>query len=290
MTEIIRRSRPFNILLSGMTYMLGTGIAAYLGVPFSIDSFWLGLVWTSLIQLSYPLLAEVFRPVSEPAIENDSLRDRINLRNTLLLLSCAALISAAILTLIMLRADMLNSMAALFMGLFLVVSLAYAVPPLRLIYTGFGEFTLAILLANLPASTAFSLQSGEYHRLVGYVTFPLILLGLAWLIVLEFRSFSTDQKYEHQTLLSRIGWERAVPFHHAMVAAAYLGFLGAPLMGIGFSLIWPAFLTLPFSLLQILLVRGIALGGRPNWNLLTVNSTAVFGLTIYFITLTFWIR
>jgi hypothetical protein len=76
--------------------------------------------------------------------------------------------------------------------------------------------------------------------------------------------------------------------HHSLIVFAYVIFAIAPLLG--FSILWPAFLTLPFALLQILLLRGVSVGGKPNWTLLTVTALAVFGLTTYFLTLTFWIR
>ena len=44
------------------------------------------------------------------------------------------------------------------------------------------------------------------------------------------------------------------------------------------------------QILQIILLRHISLGGKPNWTLLTATALAVFGLTTYFLTLTFWIR
>jgi hypothetical protein len=67
-------------------------------------------------------------------------------------------------------------------------------------------------------------------------------------------------------------------------------FFSATLLGFSLKLIWPAFLTLPFAIFQIFQLRAIALGGRPNWVLLTATGLSVFGLTTYFLTLTFWLR
>jgi len=71
---------------------------------------------------------------------------------------------------------------------------------------------------------------------------------------------------------------------------AFVFFAISPALGISLSLIWPAFLTLPFALFQIFQVRGISLGAPANWPLLTATALAVFGLTTYFLTLTFWLR
>jgi len=132
------------------------------------------------------------------------------------------------------------------------------------------------------------LQAKDNHRLLTIIIIPLTALALAYFLVVNFTSFSSDQKYQRDTLLRRLTWERAVPMHHSLIVFAYAVFAIAPLLG--FSALWTAFLTLPFALLQIILVRNISLGAKPNWILLTSTALAVFGLTTYFITLTFWIR
>jgi hypothetical protein len=76
--------------------------------------------------------------------------------------------------------------------------------------------------------------------------------------------------------------------HHSLIAFAYVLFAVALLLR--FSILWTAFLTLPFAILQIILLRNISIGNKPNWTLLTSTALAVFGLTTYFITLTFWLR
>jgi len=105
-----------------------------------------------------------------------------------------------------------------------------------------------------------------------------------------FPSFAVDRKYDRSTFLTRLGWERVVPLHHLFVLLAYLFFLISPLFGLSLALLWPAFITLPFALFQIYQLRSIALGARPNWVLLTATALSVFGLTVYFLSLTFMLR
>jgi hypothetical protein len=63
----------------------------------------------------------------------------------------------------------------------------------------------------------------------------------------------------------------------------------SPVFELPLSLLWPAFLTLPFALFQIVQLRGLSLGAPTNWTLLTVTALSVFGLTAYFLSLTFWL-
>jgi len=287
--NLVRLSRPIHILLAALTYFFGASIANYLGKPFRTDSFWLGLIAVLLAQISMNLLAEVFRPVNEPIIEDETLKGRLTLRNNALYVSIAALTANVVIAFLLYNNHRLTLSAFLFLLLSLIIILTYSVPPLRLINRGFGEFLLAAHLTYVIPSIAYILQAGETHRLL-LLTIPLVFLAFAYFIVMDFPSFASDRKYDRVTFLTRLGWERVVPLHHLFVLLAYLFFLASPVFGISLSLLWPAFLTFPFALFQIFQLRNIALGAPTNWILLTLTALSVFGLTVYFLSLTFWLR
>ncbi len=285
---MIKLSRPLHLLLAALTYTLGASIPDYLGKPFAPLAFALGLGGVLLAQLSMSLLAEVFRPHNEPLLDSETSQQKETLRNNALYVSIAALTSAAfIVYLLYLNQTLALPAFVLYFSSSLLV-FAYAIPPLRLLNRGFGELALAAHIAYVIPFIGFILQARESHRLLTIIILPLTALALAYFLVANFTTFSVDQKYQRSTLLRRLAWERAVPIHHSLIAFAYAIFAVALLLR--FSILWTAFLTLPFALLQIILVRNISLGGKPNWNLLTSTALAVFGLTTYFITLTFWLR
>lgn len=285
---MLKLTRPLNLLLAALTYTLGASIPAYLGKPFQPLIFSLGLAGVLLAQLSMSLLTEVFRPHNEPLIENETPQQKETLRNNMLYISIAALASAAfIIYLLYINQVLVLPSFILYLSSFILVIL-YAIPPIRLLNRGFGELSLAAHIAYIIPSIGFLLQAKDNHRLLTIIIIPLTALALAYFLIVNFTSFPSDQKYQHGTLLRQLTWERAVPLHHSLIVFAYVIFAIAPLLG--FSILWTAFLTLPFALLQIILVRNISLGAKPNWTLLTSTALAVFGLTTYFITLTFWIR
>lgn len=275
------------MLLAALTYSFGASIANYLGRPFRTDSFWLGLLAVVLAQMSMSLLSEVFRLDIEPRAENESRRERQMLRNNALYISIASLAADAVIAFILLSEHRLSlaSFAFLLFSLFLV--LAYSLPPFR--NSGFGEFLLAAHLAYVIPSIAYLLQADDTHRFL-ILTIPLTLLAFAYFIVSDFPSFAADNKFNRTTFLTRLGWERAVPLHHVFILFAYIFFAISAVLGLSLSLIWPAFLTLPFALFQIFQLRNISLGAPANWILLTATALSVFGLTAYFLTLTFWLR
>jgi len=69
---LLRFSQPLRLFLASLTYILGTGIARYLGIHLESSAFWLGFVWLLLIQVAAYLLAEYFRPPNEPLGEADT--------------------------------------------------------------------------------------------------------------------------------------------------------------------------------------------------------------------------
>jgi len=286
---MLRLLRPLHLLFAALTYCFGASLADYLGRSINPVSFWLGLFIVVLAQAAMSLLAEVFRLDVEPLLENETRTQRQILRNNILYtsLACVAIVSFAVYVLFAGRLLPLPSLVFLISSALIV--LVYSVPPFRFVSRGAGEFLLAVHLAYVIPSISFTLQAGEAHRFLA-LTIPLTLLALSYFIVNTFQSFFQDQRLNRVTILVRLGWERVVPFHHAIVLLAYVLFLISPSFGVSLALTRTALLTLPFALFQIFLLRSIALGTKPNWTLLHTTSLAVFGLTTYFLTLTFWLR
>src|SRR3990172_7258206 len=170
------------------------------------------------------LLAEVFRPVNEPIVQDETLKDRLTLRNNALYVSIAALTANAVIALLLYNSNRLTLSTFFFLLLSLAIVLAYCIPPIRLINRGFGEFLLAAHLAYVFPSVGYILQTGETHRFL-ILTIPLVFLAFAYFIVTDFPAFASDRKYERVTFLTRLGWERVVPLHHLFVLLAYLFFL-----------------------------------------------------------------
>jgi len=286
---MLRLIRPLHILFSALTYSFGASLADYLGEPSRPISFWLGLAVILFLQITMNILPEVYRPQNEPILENETRKDGLMLRNNAMYASLATLASIAVLAYILFNTKQLPPSAFLFLIFSLLILLIYAVPPFRLVNRGFGEIFLAVQMAYVYPSFAFTLQADETHPFLA-LTIPLTFLAFSYFIVLDFQAFAQDQKYDRITFLTRLGWQRVVPLHHIFVLFAYIFFLAMPAFNLTINLLAPAFLTFPFALYQIYQLRSIALGARPNWILLNATALAVFGLTTYFLTLTFWLR
>lgn len=287
---ILRLARPLLLMLGALTYVLGAGIARYLGHPQIPTVFWLGLVGILLAQASMSLLVEVYRPANEPVLQGETLEERKWVHDAALYVSIAALAAASFIAVLLFQERSITPPALTFLGLSLITLILYAVPPARMADKGFGELLLALHLAYIIPTIGFLLEAGDYHRLLNAAIIPLTFLAFATFLALDFPTYSDDIKYERRTLLMQIGWERAVPLHHGLIVAGYALFAVTPLLGFSLSLLWPAFLTLPFAVLQIYWLRNIALGARPIWTMLSANAVSLFGLTAYFLMIAFWLR
>lgn len=282
--------RPAHTLMLALAYLLGASLARYLGADFDLLAFLLGFLWLAFLLTAANLLDAAYRNPAEPYLPDQTPRQRDEYHRRLVLFALALLTLVSALTVPLVALQLAGPLALTFLALAALTALAYAVPPVRLANRGLGEFALTVLVAVFAPGLAFSLQTGELHRLLPAYIFPLGFLALACFLALGFPTFAADQKYARQTLLIRLGWQAAIPAHNGFLAAAYLLIAAMPFLGLPFELAWPGLLTIPLAAFQVYQFRRIAHGGKPIWPLLTATAVALFGLTTYLLTLTLWLR
>lgn len=283
---ILKLLHPVDIFLEVLTYSIGAGIAKYLGYQVNSIIFWMGMLAVITLFVAVSLLDDYFRFPSIASTDRE--QERYKITN---LLVSYTLLAISVVCFLIIGFRFHYSISLLVLIVFsILLLLAYAIPPFRLSNSGFGEILMAIFLGTLQPILSFQLQTGEFHRLLSFVTFPLTLLALAYLLVRNFSTFASDLKGDCQTLLNRLTWQWAVPIHHILILVAFLVFAIGPLVDIPWGLIWPVFLVLPFGVIQIIGLQRIASGTHPVWKLLIYLSAATFGLTSYLLSLTFWTR
>lgn len=296
--RLVLKSAPLKSMISAvLTYMLGVGIADYLGVI----THW-NVIWSGLSLMLLLLLASAYLRAYFDLLENDtrsqmfrenweeSNRDSENqLRpGVLLQIALAALTAAALLALLLILRERGNQAAQVFLLLAFLISFFQGVPPLRMAYSGYGEILEAVLIANLVPALAFSLQFGELHRLLAMVTFPLTFLHLAMSLALSLPRYAAEVKYERNSLMSRLTWQRGMNLHNILILLAYVVLGLAAVFGLPWSLTWPGLLTLPVGLFQIWQILQIGSGSRPNWRLTTITAVSTFVLTSYMLAYALW--
>jgi len=157
-----------------------------------------------------------------------------------------------------------------------------------LVDNGYGELTEAILVANLFPGLAFLLQTGELHRLLAMMTFPLLIIFLAARLALSLEHYLPNLRYGQKTMMVVLGWQRGMRLHNWLVPLGYLLFALAFTLGLPWALTWPGLLTLPLAIFEVIQINRIAAGSRPSWRLLNLTAVALLALTVYFLSLAFW--
>lgn len=294
----IRLSRPLFLLGAALLYALGAGIAHYLGIRIGWDLYISGQLWVTLLQLSTQYLNEYYDAPGDAQNTNRTpltggsgvlgpgkLPRKVALYSGLACLAALASLTVLFIAWINPAPVVYFIMISGFLGAFF-----YSVPPVRLEASGYGELTTTVLLTFLVPAFAFSLQAGELHRLLSMTAFPLAALHLAMFLAFELPDYSADMKSEKKTLMVRVGWQAGMNFHNILILSSYLLLILAATFGYPWFATWPALLTLPLGVFQIIQMRRIAGGAKPQWNILVIGALALFSAYAYFVTFAFWIN
>jgi 1,4-dihydroxy-2-naphthoate polyprenyltransferase len=294
----IRLTRPLFLLGGALLYAMGVGIAHYLGVNIDWGLYILGQAWVTVLQLSTHFLNEYYNAPEDldnknrtPFTGGSGILGPGKLpRDTALYAALGSLAVLAMLTVLLISVKRLEPTTIMIMVLGFLGSFFYSTPPISLERTGYGELTASFIVAFLVPAFGYILQSGELHRLIAMVTFPLFVLHLAMLIAFDLPDYATDMKHDKRTLLVRIGWEKGLNLHNLLIVIAFFLVALAASFQLPLFIALPALIPLPLGFLQIWQMRRIASGVKPNWTAVTLNALATFAAMAYVFTYSFWIH
>jgi 1,4-dihydroxy-2-naphthoate octaprenyltransferase len=287
-SEIGRIAHPIMLLASLLVYAMGVGIADYLGHVIRWDIYLAGQAVVILLLLSCYFLREYFSLPVVPASQRN-LGAPVVTRYQLLAVAATALTAGAVLTVMLYSSGAINAAGFAVLGAGFILALIYAIPPLRLADSGYGELVLAILVTNCVPALAMVLQSGEFHRLTILMTFPLTFLFLSSYLAIHMERYAQDVREGRRTMLTRLGWQRGMSLHNLLVLLGFFALGSEALVGLPWNLTWPGLLGLLVGAFQIFLMISIANGAKPRWALLRITAAATFGLTAYFMAFSLWI-
>ncbi len=288
--DLILLTRPVQLIFCILAYWLGLGLAHYLGSTIQVEPQILAGCMVLFVFSASNMLTEYFRNVGQPFKTDETSKQREEFRSLLLLTSSSLLVIASLLIFILIKDGYMYLEVTIILVIFIILTLLRSIPPFRLANRGLAELSASIELACLSSGLAFLFQYGNFHRVLTIYTLPILFLALAYFLVGNFTTYSTDLKFGRRTMLISLTWQRTITIHNLLLVFSYLFFAGIPFFGLPIGLVWPAFLTLPLAIYQVFSMRNLADGGKPNWPILKANAAAIFGLTTYFVSLTFWLR
>jgi 1,4-dihydroxy-2-naphthoate octaprenyltransferase len=289
--QFINLSRPLPLLIGGLVYGIGATIVAFLGRPINWSLYFLGQAIVSLLQLTSHYLLE-YHEMKQEREENHPfpyLNPRGSLgsvglpREVALYAAIVCLVLVATLTSILLVSGSFPLLAWLILLLIFLGTFFYNTPPIRLIASGYGELTYSVVIAALIPSLAFTLQTGEFHRLLIMSTSPLVALHLAMMISFELPDYAHDIKTEKRTIMVRLGWASAMRLHDLAIIFALVSFVVAYINGLPRRVTFGVLIALPLAITQIWQMQRIRRGFPVRWRPLTFGALGLFGLTSYLV-------
>lgn len=293
--EFLQNTRPLGLLAGMLLYALGAGIVAYRGESIDWGVYWIGQACITLLQLSSSFLLVYYDRLREGRRRERSAKNprpeqqARALTSVYLLSAVTTLTIGAMLTALLLSRGEISPAGLLILGIAFLAAFFYAVPPLRLAYSGYGELIEAVLLTNLVPAFAYLLQAGELIEVLGVLTLPLTTLYLAMTLATSLEHYFADIKRGRQNLMIRLGWQRGMSLHNLSILIAYLTIGIGVFFGLSWQLTWPRLLTLPLGIFQIWQVWQISLGARPRWRLLRITAYASLAITAYLLVFTLWV-
>lgn len=133
----------------------------------------------------------------------------------------------------------------LFLGIIGVLSgFFYSAPPLKLASRGFGELFVGLNFGVLVTLGSYFVQVGSFAWEPGLVSLPLAFLITAILYINEFPDYKADKAVGKNTLVVRLGREKAVLGYDLLMLFVFIPIVISVLLG----------LISPFSLLILLVV------------------------------------
>ena len=288
---LVKISNPGALLAGFLLYGLGVAIAKYLSVEINSSAYVFGQICVTMLQLSrYYLKATYDLPAErDPRAALGAGSEETSLTRTkLLLLSFTTLTIGAVFTVLLFTYHWVNWPVFIIIAASFLLMFLYAVPPFRLVYSGYGELISAFFMANLVPGIGFLLQAGDFHRLLAMITFPITALYLALELAFSLEHYQALAKGSARSMMERFGWQTGMFFHNVMILFGYLLIGVAALSGMPLSLVIPGLVSLPLGFFQIWQISQIGGGAKPHWRLLRLTAAATVGLTAYLFAFSLW--
>jgi 1,4-dihydroxy-2-naphthoate octaprenyltransferase len=288
---MVKTARPMSLLSGLLTYFMGVGLAVYLGHPINWGIVSIGAACMLMLQTAGYYLNVYFDWLTpgfflESADETPDSRPH---RQLFLQIAIAFLTTGAVMTVLLYLQIHTFLPIMVVLGMAVLIAVFYGVPPVRLVYSGYGELAEAILLCNIPPTLAFLLQTGDMHRLVAILSFPVTLLYMAMLLAFSLPNYARNLKYARKNLMVRMGWQTGMILHNILIFSAYTLLVLSLLINLPLKIALPGIITLPLGIFQIWQVNQIAVGAKPHWRRLIVTAYALPLLLAYLFTATLWI-
>jgi len=291
MKIILKAIKPFRLIALAATYSLGAGLVQYVRSLKSWSQLISGLVFLVCLSLSLELMRLLKRLASADQWPVGVTFKEVKQTRTIILALIATFLTAAAIIFVhwMISGVLWQGFVILVLSL-LGLSFFYylcegfsSLKPYQLLFEG-------LFYIVVPPAFAYFLQSDETHLFLTLMVMGFVPAYLAFRILSQLQSVDEDDRLDHQTIVVRMGWEKALVFHNALVLLTFVIFALIVFFGFPWFLLWPVFLALPIGMLEVWLMERVRRGGKPFWVMMRVATASILFIPVYLLSFAFWIR
>lgn len=274
------------ILSAAIFYLLGAGIARYLGLFQKIHDFWYGLLFITLISASGFLLQRYFDPKQ---LQKANQTEFGLIRSRQYLLSGIALLMAgSVIAYLLIVFSNVEIISIVFLAFIFLTPFVFAIPPIRLADRGYGDLALILSTAIVHPALAFTLQSGSLHSLLMLISVPLFFFLMAMFVSTGLSEYLKAMLGGEKNLVIMLGWKLAMNLHDWFIILGYALIGVAFFQGLPWTMIWPTFVPLPVFVFTMYEIHRIREGNKPRWSLLIFSGYAGLGIMLYGLLFMLW--
>lgn len=282
--KIIRSANIFFVSAGVFTYVLGAVLARRSGREVDFGVLILGLALflaLYLLERSLNYLTSSQVNIFSTAIRSNKLKSP---ELTGFLLFLAFILVFCLYGLVRIGAPAVSSWMWL---LLLTLGILINMTSIRLWRLPYRWLTDGLVISPIMLFTGAVLQRIPSERMLFFLSFPLFFLYLASYSATLFEKSGTDAEKSRPSLVTFIGWEKAMNLHHVLLIGAYVT-LGVYFQVSGsWSIAWPAALVAMISLFEVFQLERIARGLKPLWGLLRATSVLQYLSILYILLFAF---
>lgn len=289
--ELLKAFKPFRLISQLVTYLLGAGLVQYVREMRHWSVFIQGGLFLLFITLSfeYLVLLQRLNEVTKWP-EKMTRKDVKQLRLLIAGITATLLTTATSIFVVWMVNGVLWQGLIFLLVAYLAACIFYYLSQVLESLKNFQILVEVMIFVIFPPAIAYFLQSPVLHRLLTLVVLGLVPAYLAYRILIQLRNFGRDDQLNQQTIVTQMGWDKAMVFHNALILMTFLLFALTVALGFPWFLLWPVFLVLPIGLMEIWLMELVRRGRKPLWRVMLFATASVYLFPIYLLGFAFWIR
>jgi 1,4-dihydroxy-2-naphthoate octaprenyltransferase len=288
---ILKAIKPFRLISMITTYILGAGLVQYLKSKQGWAQWIAGIIFILFFSLCLELMRLLKYLTNIRSWPQGISLKEVKMTRTVVLVLIATFLtlSLSIFMSWMIAGVLWQGLVALVILLLIDGAIYYlcdwfsTLKPYQLLFEG-------LFYVILPPAFAYFLQSEEIHVFLTLVVICLVPAYLALRLLIQIQHFGDDHMRDEQSIVTKIGWERAMIFHNALILLTFVFFALIVFRGFPWFILWPVFLALPIGLVEVWLMERVRRGGKPLWLVMKVATASTLFIPVYLLSFAFWIR